>query len=153
MTAHIVRSRALPEEPPRRLTIAFDDRCIFCWRCRDWLLTQPCLVNVELIPASSRTAKDRFDDLPGLAEQLVVGDERGRIWVGGPAFVMCLWATIRYRPWAFRLAQPRYAPAAERFFRFVSTRRHRLGGWLHHYDPTCSACHQGTLAVDGVGRT
>jgi predicted DCC family thiol-disulfide oxidoreductase YuxK len=141
--------RTLPEEGPQRLTIVFDDRCIFCWRCRDWLLTQPCFLEVELIPASSRTARQRFADLPGLGGQLVVGDHRGRIWIGAPAFLMCLWATVRYRSWAYRLAKERYAPASERFFRFVSTRRHRLGGWLHHYGPSCSTCHPVSVSEGG----
>jgi hypothetical protein len=42
---------------PSKLTVLLDERCAFCLRCRDWLAAQPCLVEVELLPAGSVEAR------------------------------------------------------------------------------------------------
>jgi predicted DCC family thiol-disulfide oxidoreductase YuxK len=125
-----------------KLTIFYDERCAFCRRCRDWLLTQPCLVPVELLPAGAERREQIVDELSAIGHELVVADDRGRVWVGGPAFLMCMWATVRYRPWAYRLARPAFAPFAERFFRFVSKRRDRWSAWMERDDPSCSWCDE-----------
>jgi hypothetical protein len=62
--------------------------------------------------------------------------------VGPAAFLTCLWATVRFRPWAYRLATPHLAPLAERFFMFVTKRRDRWSAGLGRDDPTCSWCEQ-----------
>ena len=133
--------------PPESLTVLYDERCGFCRRCRDWLVTQPCLVQVELLAAGSSAARERYGRLPWLGKELVVIDERGQAWIGPAAFLTCLWATVRYRPWAYRLAGPRLTPMTERFFLFVTKRRGRLSGWLGRDDPECSWCD--TLRLDG----
>lgn len=125
----------------RRLTVLYDERCAFCLRCRDWLLGQPCLVEVQLLPAGAPAVRERYGALPVLGDELVVFDDRGRGWVGGAAFLMCLWATARYRSWSYRLARPRFAPHAERFFRFVSSRRDRWNRWLDP-DADCTSCDE-----------
>ena len=114
---------APPAGETTRLTILYDERCAFCLRCRDWLASQPCLVEVDLLPAGSPEARARYGTVPGIGRELVVGDEHGRIWVGPPAFIVCLWATARYRAWAFRLSQRGWSRHAERFFARVSKRR------------------------------
>lgn len=127
---------------PEKLTVLYDDTCAVCRRARDWLLTQPCLVQVEIIPARSDEARRRFGELPWAGRELVVGDERGRLWIGPAAFITCLWATVRYRGWAYRLSTPRLAPLAERFFMFISKRRDRWSAWIGRDDPGCSWCQQ-----------
>ncbi len=131
-----------------KLSVLYDERCAFCLRCRDWLLTQPCLVDVELLPAGSPSVRKRFGEIPGMGKELVVADDRGRVWVGPSAFVMCLWATARYRSWAYRLSRPRWAPFAERFFIWVSRRRDRWSAWLRRHDPDCTWCDQLSLEWD-----
>jgi predicted DCC family thiol-disulfide oxidoreductase YuxK len=123
-----------------RLTILYDERCAFCLRCRDWLATQPCLVPVELLGAGSAEARRRYGAMPWLGNELVVVDGSGRVWVGPPAFLMCLWATARYRGWACTLSKPGYERHAERFFVYVSKRRSAWGRWLDRDDPDCSYC-------------
>src|ERR671918_2171496 len=130
--------RLLPEGEIRRLSVLFDERCAFCRRCRDWLLGQPCLVEVELVPAGAPLARERYGAVPWLGEELVAVDETGRVWVGPGAFLTCLWATARYRPWAFLLARPGFAPLAEAFFRHVSKGRDRWSAWFGRDDPDCS---------------
>jgi predicted DCC family thiol-disulfide oxidoreductase YuxK len=125
-----------------RLTVLYDDRCAFCRRCRDWLAGQPCLVDVELLPASSAAARSRYGELPWFGKELVVVDERGGAWIGPAAFLTCLWATARYRSWSYRLARPRLAPLTDRFFLFVSGRRDRLSTWLGRDDPQCTWCDE-----------
>jgi len=130
------------ETETAKLTVLYDESCGLCRRCRDWLLTQPCLVEVELLPSGSPESKDRFGALPWLGKELVAVDDGGRVWVGPAAFLTCLWATVRYRPWAYRLAGPRLAPLAERFFMLVSKRRDRWSAWLARDDPNCTWCDQ-----------
>ena len=128
-----------------RLTVLYDERCAFCRRCRDWLLAQPCLVEVELLPAGSAEAHARYGALPWLGKELVAVDDQGHAWVGPAAVLTCLWATVRYRSWAYRLSSPRLAPWAERFFMWVSRRRHLWSPWLDRDDPDCSWCDQVSL--------
>jgi predicted DCC family thiol-disulfide oxidoreductase YuxK len=125
-----------------RLTVLYDERCGFCRRCRDWLLTQPCLVEVELLPAGSDEARGRYSELPWFGKELVVLDDEGRVWLGPAAFLTCLWATARYRSWSYRLAEPYLAGLTERFFMFVSGRRDRWSDWLGRADPDCSWCDE-----------
>jgi predicted DCC family thiol-disulfide oxidoreductase YuxK len=130
------------DPPPSRLTILYDETCGFCRRCRDWLLAQTCLVEVELLPAGSPAVKARYGAVPWLGRELVAVDERGRVWVGPAAFLICLWATARYRAWAYRLAGPKLAPMTERFFFFVTKNRDRWSAWPERGDPDCTWCDQ-----------
>ncbi len=111
-------------EPIERLTVLYDERCRFCLRCRDWLLGQACLVPLELLPAGFPAARKRYPAAaPWLGRELVVVDQAGRAWIGPDAYVMCLWATRRYRGWAHRLSGPLLAPIAARILGLVSSRR------------------------------
>jgi predicted DCC family thiol-disulfide oxidoreductase YuxK len=83
--------------------------------------------------------------MPWLGSELVVVDQHGRAWVGPAAFVICLWATVRYRAWSYRLSAPTLAPLAERFFLMISKRRDRWSEWLRRDDPDCSWCDQVSL--------
>jgi predicted DCC family thiol-disulfide oxidoreductase YuxK len=127
---------------PSKITVLYDERCAICRRCRDWLLGQRCIVQVELMPAGSDVAKARFGALPWLGSELVAVGDEGQVWIGPAAFLTCLWATVRYRPWAYRLSGPALAPLAERFFMLISKRRDRWSAWLGRDDSECSWCDQ-----------
>ncbi len=136
------------DTPTERLTVLYDESCAVCRRCRDWLLTQPCFVEVELAPAGSPEARARFGEVSWVGKELVAVDDAGRVWVGPAAFLTCLWATVRYRPWAYRLAGPRLAPLAERFFHLVTKRRDRFSAWITREEPDCTWCDQIRLTWD-----
>jgi predicted DCC family thiol-disulfide oxidoreductase YuxK len=125
-----------------KLAVLYDERCAFCLRCRDWLLAQPCFLEVELLAAGSPVARQRYGALPWLGNELIAVDDRGRVWVGPGAFLVCMWATVRYRSWAYRLSGPTMVPLATRFFRHISKRRDRWSAWLGRNDPECSWCDQ-----------
>jgi predicted DCC family thiol-disulfide oxidoreductase YuxK len=133
---------SVPETQTTRLTVLYDEKCAVCRRARDWLLTQHCFVQVELVPAGSAVARSRYGSVPWLGSELVAVDDIGRVWVGPAAFLTCLWATVRYRSWAYRLAGPTLAPLAQRFFMFITKRRDRWSGWIGRDDPSCTWCEE-----------
>ncbi len=139
-----------PRPQTQRLIVLYDETCALCRRARDWLLGQPCRLPVELIPAGSAMARRRYGSLPWVGQELVVADDLGNVWIGPAAFLTCLWATVRYRKWAYLLSAPALAPFAERFFIHVSKRRDRWSAWLvGRPDDECSWCDEiGLFAGD-----
>lgn len=123
-----------------KITIVYDEHCAVCRRARDWLLTQPTHVPLELIAARSPAAMARFRGLPWLGRQLVAADDEGNVWIGPAAFLTALWATRRYRGWSYRMSGDRLAPLAESFFKMVSARRHRWARFLDDDDEECTWC-------------
>ena len=141
-------SRIAPSEGTTKLTILYDERCAFCLRCRDWLADQPCLVQVELMPAGSPAARERYGTMPWLGNELIVVDEDGRAWVGSAAFLVCLWATVRYRPWSYLLTRPGFSKYTARFLMHVSKDRGRWGARLGRPEDDCSWCDDVKLRWD-----
>jgi len=123
-----------------RLTIVYDEHCAVCRRARDWLLTQPTYIPLELIAAGSPAAVSRLGGLPWLGRELIATDDEGNIWVGPAAFLTALWATRRYRGWSYRMSGARLAPLAESFFKMVSARRHRWARFLDDDEEECTWC-------------
>jgi predicted DCC family thiol-disulfide oxidoreductase YuxK len=123
-----------------KLTVLYDERCAFCVRCRDWLADQPVLVAVELVGAGTEEAKRRFPGVDVRSKELVVIDDHGEMWVGPDAFVVCLWATARYRGLSMRLSRPAWKPLAATFFHQLSMRRDSLSAWIDPV-PECEACN------------
>jgi len=109
------------------LTVLYDEQCALCRRCRSWLKGQETLVPVGFLAAGSQEARERFGEVPWLGADLVVVGDDGAVWAGPAAFLMCMWATERYRGWSHRLSRRGFAPFAERFFRVVSSNRGRIG--------------------------
>ena len=125
---------------PTGLTVFYDEHCELCRRCRAWLETQATWVPVRFHPAGAEEAARLIPQLPWLGTELVVVADDGAAWVGPAAFLVCLWATFRYRHWSTRLSSPAFAPLAEGFLHRVSASRGRLGRRL---SPQCSdgQCH------------
>ncbi|MBX3284633.1 MAG: DUF393 domain-containing protein [Actinobacteria bacterium] len=124
----------------RGLTVFYDGRCALCRRCRTWLEAQETLVPLRFQEADAELAHRLLPQLPWLGTELVVVDDDGAAWIGPAAFIVCLWATARYRPWSARLAGPAFAPLAENFFHLVSANRDRLGRRLDPPSCTGDAC-------------
>jgi predicted DCC family thiol-disulfide oxidoreductase YuxK len=98
--------------PVRRLTVLYDAQCSLCVHLRSWLLRQKQLVPLDLVPAGSveaRRSYPRLDHATTLREITVIGD-RGQIYTGPAAWIVCLWALAEYRPKAHWLATPAGLP-------------------------------------------
>jgi predicted DCC family thiol-disulfide oxidoreductase YuxK len=98
----------------RGLTVLFDEDCRLCRRLSHWLSVQRQLVPLVFVPAGSRDAWRRFPGLDHgatLDEITVVGDG-GQVYTGDAAWIACLWALVKYRPTAYRLATPAGRPLA-----------------------------------------
>ncbi|MFF0285233.1 thiol-disulfide oxidoreductase DCC family protein [Streptomyces sp. NPDC005262] len=100
--------------PVERLTVLYDAQCSLCVHLRHWLMKQRQLVPLDLVPAASEEARRRFpglDHAGTLAEITVIGD-RGQIYRGTSAWIVCLWALAEHRPKAHWLATPAGLPFA-----------------------------------------
>ncbi|MDH6624963.1 putative DCC family thiol-disulfide oxidoreductase YuxK [Streptomyces sp. LBL] len=94
--------------PVHRLTVLYDAECSHCVFVRDWLVRQPQLVPLELVPAGSPQARRRFpglDHRATLDEVTVVGDA-GQVYREAAAWIVTLWALREHRPLAHRLSTP-----------------------------------------------
>lgn len=111
----------------RCLTVLYDANCRVCRQARGWLEEKPKFVALRFVPAGSPEAARLFPELDPeetLRQITLVGDD-GSVYRGAKAWVMCLWATERYRHLAGKLASPKLMPRAERFVARVSAERWR----------------------------
>jgi len=143
---HRVEERVgAPETPsPRKLIVLFDPSRALCQRSRAWMLREEAYVELQFIPCSGAEARARFGDIPWLGDELIVVADTGDVWVGPAAFLVCLWALVRWRAWSYRLSGPAFAPLAERFFRALSSKRKGLAALLDH------DCADGSCRVPGA---
>ncbi|MEU5215667.1 DCC1-like thiol-disulfide oxidoreductase family protein [Streptomyces sp. NPDC020807] len=105
---------ATPATPVTHLTVLYDAECPLCVHLRHWLMRQPQLVPLDLVPAGSQEARRRFpalDHAATLREITVVGD-RGQVYRETDAWIVCLWALAEHRPRANWLATPAGRPLA-----------------------------------------
>ncbi|MFC9247294.1 thiol-disulfide oxidoreductase DCC family protein [Streptomyces sp. NPDC057136] len=103
-----------PRTPVARLTVLYDAQCSLCIHVRHWLLKQRQLVPLDLVPAASEEARRRFpglDHASTLTEITVIGD-RGQIYRGTSAWIVCLWALAEHRHRAHWLTTPAGRPFA-----------------------------------------
>jgi len=126
--------------PPRRLTVVYDDHCELCVRCHDYLIRQPTHVELRFLASSDPEVYDRYGDLPWYRIELMVITDGGHAWVGPQAFIMCLWATLRWHQMSYRLSGRSLAPMAERFFHSLSANRSVVSGMLTPTRCSTGAC-------------
>ena len=108
----------------RALYVLYDADCALCRRCMQFLGEEPQLVPVRGLRRDGEEAAHLFPDLdPGTADDLVVVTDEGAVYRGPDAFIVCLWALTRYRPWAHRLARPSLRPLARAAFDALSANR------------------------------
>ncbi|MFF8842523.1 thiol-disulfide oxidoreductase DCC family protein [Streptomyces sp. NPDC015127] len=96
----------------RALTVLYDADCPLCVHLRNWLLRQRPLVPLRTVPAGSAEARRRYPELDHartLREITVIGD-KGQVYTGQAAWVVCLWALADHRSKAHWLATPAGAP-------------------------------------------
>ncbi|MFE5819806.1 thiol-disulfide oxidoreductase DCC family protein [Streptomyces sp. NPDC056479] len=146
----------------RGLTVLYDAQCSLCTFLRDWLMKQPQLVPLEMVPAGSEDARRRFPGLDHgatLDEITAVGDA-GQVYRGGAAWIVTLWALREHRGLAHRLSTPSGARLARGAVLAAAKwrggqwggRAYRRGdGWS--YDPSRGwtynppGCEDGTCAT------
>jgi predicted DCC family thiol-disulfide oxidoreductase YuxK len=117
--------------PIRTLFVMYDARCGLCSAIRDWLLEQPKLVGLALLPAGSDAAVRMLRGIPPPSpDELVVVSDTGAVWRGNHAWVVVLWALRNYRGWARRLSSPALLPAARRIFATLSGSRAMISSCL-----------------------
>ncbi|MFB7865306.1 thiol-disulfide oxidoreductase DCC family protein [Streptomyces sp. NPDC056069] len=134
----------MPHAPVRRLTVLYDADCPLCVHLRHWLLRQPQLVPLDLVPAGSREARRRFPALDHdatLREITAVGDA-GQVYRSTAAWIVCLWALAEHRPKAHWLA----TPAGQPFARATMLAAAR---WREALKPERTACADGPCEAPG----
>jgi predicted DCC family thiol-disulfide oxidoreductase YuxK len=118
------------EVPIRRLTVLYDAKCGVCTRAQSWLANQPKFVELTFVPAASQEARCRYPELNHemtLTELMVISD-RGAVYWGAKAWLICLWALREYRAWSLRLATPELLPTARKVVSTISQHRYQLDG-------------------------
>ncbi|MFC5169583.1 MULTISPECIES: thiol-disulfide oxidoreductase DCC family protein [Streptomyces] len=100
--------------PVTRLTVLYDAGCPLCVHLRHWLQKQRQLVPLDLVPAGSQEARDRFPGLDhaGTLEEITVVGDRWQVYRGSAAWIVCLWALAEHRPRAHWLTTPLGRPFA-----------------------------------------
>ncbi|MEU8028320.1 DUF393 domain-containing protein [Streptomyces sp. NPDC049099] len=147
----------------RGLTVLYDAECGLCTHLRDWLVRQPRLVPLELLPAGSDRARARFPGLdhPATLDEVTVVGDSGQVYRGARAWIVVLWALREHRPLAHRLSTPsgarlaRGAVLAAAKWRGAQWGGHqtyrRQDGWSYHpstgwsYNPP--SCPDGSCAT------
>ncbi|MGB0768721.1 MAG: DCC1-like thiol-disulfide oxidoreductase family protein [Phycisphaeraceae bacterium] len=109
-----------------RLTVLYDPSSDFCVRCRRWLEREPKTIALRFAPRGSSRQARLYPDLElqpddrGPLEELVVIDDRNRVYRGDKAWVVCLYALRRTRALAVRLSRPGMTGLARRAYALVS---------------------------------
>ncbi len=130
---------------PARLTVIYDEKCELCRRCRHWLATQPTYVELNFLACGDRRVTELYQDYPFFRTELMVLTDIGQAWIGPEAFLMCLWATRRWRAMSFRMTGTAFAPLAERFFHALSDNRATVSGLLRDHRCDGDSCGASVL--------
>lgn len=112
----------------KAISVFYDARCGMCRSVKTWLEQEPKFVALHFVAYDSRLAAGLFPKITDWhpeREILALSDEGG-LYRGAGAWILCLWATVRYREWSLRLARPALRPYAEKLCRAVSRNRRRL---------------------------
>ncbi|MBX7115293.1 MAG: DUF393 domain-containing protein [Myxococcaceae bacterium] len=134
----------------RDLYLLFDETCGLCVSCWSWLIRQPAYVHIECIPSGGTKAKELFPTLAGSRQQLIAIDDRGGVYRGTQAWLMCLWALTEWRSWAMRFSSPLLMPFAREAFELVSGNRKRISKWLKLQSDNELALYLATVRANPV---
>jgi predicted DCC family thiol-disulfide oxidoreductase YuxK len=118
------------------LTILYDAACPVCVRCRAFMEDQPTFVRLEFVAQGGAVSRARYGALAADMGELCVISDRGEVWLGPAAFLLCLWALEGYRELALTLSEPPLLPLARRFFHAFSSNRRALSAFLS--PPVCT---------------
>jgi predicted DCC family thiol-disulfide oxidoreductase YuxK len=113
-----------------QITVLFDPKCGLCRRVQAWAAEQPKYVEMNFVPVNSEEAWHRYPHLnhARTLTDLTVVSDRGAVYWGPKAWLMCLWALKRYRSWSLRLSKPDLLPTVRRVMSAISRNRYDLEG-------------------------
>lgn len=116
----------------QHLTILYDATCGLCSAARRWLERQDLYVPLEFVPCATPRAQHRFPTLDhDLSRRDVTAvSSDGHVWRGAEAWILCLWATHRWRGLSSDMSQPGQMHRARGFFQMVSRHRERIGSGM-----------------------
>jgi predicted DCC family thiol-disulfide oxidoreductase YuxK len=114
----------------KHLTVFYDPDCGLCSRLGSWLEAQPKFFGLRMAPSAALVRVYPELAARGFTGELIVVSDEGEVYLGGRAWIMCLYALKRYRQWAQRLAQPSLLPFARQAFQVLSANRRRVSKWL-----------------------
>ncbi|WAS91457.1 thiol-disulfide oxidoreductase DCC family protein [Nannocystis punicea] len=114
------------------LSVLYDAECGLCSTVRRFLEQQPAYVPLHFIPLQHPDLAQMFPGIEAYRpdQELLVIRSTGEVYVGGGAWLMCLWALADYREWSVRLATPALLPLVRRFCTLVSSNRLSLSSLL-----------------------
>lgn len=120
-----------------RLSVIYDATCGMCRRLKNWIAREPAFVELEFIPLQDAALETQFPGILNLhpEREIVVISDKGEVYQGGKAWVMCLWALKDYREWAQRLANPLLLPLAKKTCTMVSRNRYAISRWFFEAPP------------------
>ena len=121
----------------RTLYLLYDEHCELCCRLKQWLVDHESWIELRLIPSTSAGVLQMFPGLDRVAtaDDLVAITDQGEVYLNNRAWIMCLYALVEYREWAWRLAHPLLLPLARQAFEAVSRNRHTISRWLKSSSP------------------
>jgi len=110
------------------LTVLYDPVCGLCQRAHGWLAEQPKLVELNFVPCASEEARRRYPHLDHALtkKDLTVVSDQGAVYFGPKAWVMVLWALVRYRDWSYRLSSPELLPTTRRVVSLITQNRYQI---------------------------
>jgi predicted DCC family thiol-disulfide oxidoreductase YuxK len=134
----------------QKLFVLYDPKCELCCRLKDWLMSQPSWIVLELIPAGSPTARKMFPQLEQIASRndLAVVSDEGAVYLNDRAWIMALYALEEYRDWAARLAHPLLMPLARQAYAALASNRHFLSRWVSSTNPEAIAAELRNVAIE-----
>jgi len=111
------------------LTVLYDPDCGLCRRAHDWLSEQAKIVELNFVACASDEARKRYPKLNHdlTKKDLTIVSDEGAVYFGPKAWLMVLWALVRYRDWAYRLAAPELLPTTRRVVSVISQNRYQIG--------------------------
>jgi predicted DCC family thiol-disulfide oxidoreductase YuxK len=116
----------------RAISVFYDARCGLCDGVRRRFAREPVFVPLHFVPYDSALARTLF---PGITDwqpdrEILALTDEGDLYRGDGAWILCLWATVRYREWSLRLANPALRPLTGSICGLISRHRGRLSELL-----------------------
>ncbi len=131
-SAHGALDDFLRRPDPAFIEAFLDGECGMCRSFADWIQRQPRAFPVRFLAYQSEAARRAVPDLDQLepGRLMIARDDRGLVYRGAEAWVLCLHSCANHRPLARRLATPALLPFAKRACTLLAANRRRLSRLL-----------------------